>query len=232
MNENCSKKCQLPVIAAWRLPCELHDADRSAMTNLAFRRDIAAHLLRATPLQILRPRQINTVYCFHEDTAVYNIPKWDCICKIKYSLQLDRNSVTKGFGKACELRMVKWLEERENIIPKHSSILDLGCGNASLLLNLAKRGYSNLTGIDYSDSAIQLAQAKANREKLNQIHFQNLDLMINSENLHNKFDVILDKGTFDVISLREDAEKAVPTSKSWTKNISQQSTLEAKLALR
>ncbi|KRX13179.1 Protein bicaudal D -like protein 1 [Trichinella nelsoni] len=87
---------------------------------------------------------------------------------------------------------------------------DLGCGNASLLLNLAKRGYSNLTGIDYSDSAIQLAQAKANREKLNQIHFQNFDLMINSENLHNKFDVILDKGTFDVISLREDAEKAIP----------------------
>ncbi|KRZ68138.1 hypothetical protein T08_11115 [Trichinella sp. T8] len=38
-------KCQLTVIAAWRLPCELHNADRSAMTHLAFRRDIAAHLL-------------------------------------------------------------------------------------------------------------------------------------------------------------------------------------------
>ncbi|XP_003370621.1 conserved hypothetical protein [Trichinella spiralis] len=49
-------KCQLTVIAAWRLPCELHDADRSSMTHLAFRRDIAAHLLRARPLQILRPR--------------------------------------------------------------------------------------------------------------------------------------------------------------------------------
>ncbi|KRZ84996.1 hypothetical protein T08_16099 [Trichinella sp. T8] len=45
IEENCSKKCQLTVIAAWRLPCELHDADRTMMTNFAFRRDITAHLL-------------------------------------------------------------------------------------------------------------------------------------------------------------------------------------------
>ncbi|KAL1227399.1 Protein bicaudal [Trichinella spiralis] len=111
-----------------------------------------------------------------------------------------------GDGKFCR----QWSCRRSVVWEGLRIKNDLGCGNASLLLNLAKRGYSNLTGIDYSDSAIQLAQAKANREKLNQIHFQNLDLMINSENLHNKFDVILDKGTFDVISLREDAEKAVP----------------------
>ncbi|KRY50707.1 Protein bicaudal D -like protein 1 [Trichinella britovi] len=144
-------------------------------------------------------------------SAVATKQFWENVYQVEMENFVDNGHVGEvWFGKACELRMVKWLEERENIIPKHSSILDLGCGNASLLLNLAKRGYSNLTGIDYSDSAIQLAQAKANREKLNQIHFQNLDLMINSENLHNKFDVILDKGTFDVISLREDAEKAVP----------------------
>ncbi|KRX33226.1 hypothetical protein T06_10873 [Trichinella sp. T6] len=40
-----SQNCQLSVISAWRLPCELHNADRSAMTHLAFKRDIAAHLL-------------------------------------------------------------------------------------------------------------------------------------------------------------------------------------------
>ncbi|KRY14378.1 PiggyBac transposable element-derived protein 3 [Trichinella patagoniensis] len=45
----------IAVVAAWRLHCELHDADRSAMTHLAFRRDITAHLLRARPLQISRP---------------------------------------------------------------------------------------------------------------------------------------------------------------------------------
>ncbi|KRX51753.1 hypothetical protein T09_13292 [Trichinella sp. T9] len=45
----------LSMVAAWRLHCELHDADRSAMTHLAFRRDITAHLLRARPLQISRP---------------------------------------------------------------------------------------------------------------------------------------------------------------------------------
>ncbi|KRZ48098.1 PiggyBac transposable element-derived protein 2 [Trichinella nativa] len=45
----------IAVVAAWRLHCELHDADRSTMTHLAFRRDITAHLLRARPLQISRP---------------------------------------------------------------------------------------------------------------------------------------------------------------------------------
>ncbi|KRY20004.1 Solute carrier family 2, facilitated glucose transporter member 3 [Trichinella patagoniensis] len=45
----------IAVVAAWRLHCELHDADRSAMTHLAFRRDITAHLLRARSLQISRP---------------------------------------------------------------------------------------------------------------------------------------------------------------------------------
>ncbi|KRY55191.1 hypothetical protein T03_5850, partial [Trichinella britovi] len=63
IEENCSKKCQLTVIAAWRLPCELHDADRTAMTNFAFRRDITAHLLRAKPLQILRPKPICQAVC-------------------------------------------------------------------------------------------------------------------------------------------------------------------------
>ncbi|KRY47170.1 Solute carrier family 2, facilitated glucose transporter member 3 [Trichinella britovi] len=45
----------IAVVATWQLHCELHDADRSAMTHLAFRRDITAHLLRARPLQISRP---------------------------------------------------------------------------------------------------------------------------------------------------------------------------------
>ncbi|KRZ16588.1 PiggyBac transposable element-derived protein 3 [Trichinella zimbabwensis] len=45
----------LSMVIAWRLHCELHDADRSAMTHLAFRRGITAHLLRARPLQISRP---------------------------------------------------------------------------------------------------------------------------------------------------------------------------------
>ncbi|KRX79237.1 hypothetical protein T06_8973 [Trichinella sp. T6] len=45
----------IAVVAAWRLHCELHDADRSTMTHLAFRRDITAHLLRTRPLQISRP---------------------------------------------------------------------------------------------------------------------------------------------------------------------------------
>ena len=39
------------------------------------------------------------------------------------------------------------------------TILDLGTGNAVLLVALAQRGYRNLTGSDYSTASIQLSQA-------------------------------------------------------------------------
>ena len=39
------------------------------------------------------------------------------------------------------------------------SILDLGCGNGRILLELGKKGYTCLTGVDYSPKAIELASA-------------------------------------------------------------------------
>lgn len=39
------------------------------------------------------------------------------------------------------------------------TILDLGTGNAVLLVALAQHGYRNLTGSDYSTASIQLSQA-------------------------------------------------------------------------
>ncbi|KRY15612.1 hypothetical protein T12_3666 [Trichinella patagoniensis] len=115
------------------------------MTHLAFRRDIAAHLLRARPLQILRPErhvwqtaspdrfpnissaaqyhdEINTVYCFHEDSAVYNIPKWvhDKKQLSKYHIKISKSEM-KTIHKQMNRNHKK---SNENVIVKLRYIID------------------------------------------------------------------------------------------------------------
>ncbi|CAH1412760.1 unnamed protein product [Lactuca virosa] len=46
------------------------------------------------------------------------------------------------------------------------SVLDVGTGNGLLLQELAKQGFSDLIGIDYSEGAINLARSLANRDEL------------------------------------------------------------------
>ncbi|RYQ99158.1 hypothetical protein Ahy_B07g087043 isoform C [Arachis hypogaea] len=43
-------------------------------------------------------------------------------------------------------------------------VLDIGTGNSLLLQELAKQGFSYLTGTDYNEGAISLAQSVANRD--------------------------------------------------------------------
>ena len=73
-------------------------------------------------------------------------------------------------------RALAWIEKEPKIT--HSSrlpptshvssefslrILDVGCGNAAILLEMAGSGYTELFGVDYSEGAIELAQAFAER---------------------------------------------------------------------
>ena len=51
------------------------------------------------------------------------------------------------------------------------SVLDIGTGNGLLLQELAKQGFSDLTGTDYSEGAISLAQSVANRDGFSDIKF-------------------------------------------------------------
>ncbi|KHJ85676.1 hypothetical protein OESDEN_14592, partial [Oesophagostomum dentatum] len=45
-----------------------------------------------------------------------------------------------------------------------ASILDLGCGNGSVLRRLRKHGFSRLTGVDYCPAAIELARRISEEE--------------------------------------------------------------------
>uniref|UniRef100_A0A0R3Q136 Protein-lysine N-methyltransferase n=1 Tax=Angiostrongylus costaricensis TaxID=334426 RepID=A0A0R3Q136_ANGCS len=99
------------------------------------------------------------------------------------------------FGRSAEKRL------------KSACILDLGCGNGSLLRKLRSSGYSQLTGIDYSASAIELAQRLSNED---QKSGNVLDILSPSDILFsNQYDVLLDKGTWDAMSLSNDRDSRV-----------------------
>ncbi|XP_076812359.1 EEF1A lysine methyltransferase 2-like isoform X3 [Clavelina lepadiformis] len=72
---------------------------------------------------------------------------------------------TEWFGHNVAKRIVKWVKE-SNILSKESTIIDIGCGNGLLLLELAKLGYTNLCGVDYSKGALKLAKNIFNHEKI------------------------------------------------------------------
>ncbi|KAI4352136.1 hypothetical protein L6164_006417 [Bauhinia variegata] len=82
------------------------------------------------------------------------------------------------------------------------SVLDIGTGNGLLLQELAKQGFSDLTGTDYSEGAISLAQSIANRDGFSNIKFLVDDVL--ETKLERQFQLVLDKGTLDAIGLHPD----------------------------
>ncbi|KAM7524251.1 hypothetical protein LguiA_014153 [Lonicera macranthoides] len=82
------------------------------------------------------------------------------------------------------------------------SVLDLGTGNGLLLQELAKQGFTDLTGTDYSEGAIDLARNLANRDG-----FTNIKLLVDDAletKLDRRFRLVTDKGTLDAIGLHPD----------------------------
>ncbi|KAG5968600.1 hypothetical protein E4U57_005129 [Claviceps arundinis] len=108
-----------------------------------------------------------------------------------------------------------------------TSFLDLGCGNGSMLFTLRENGWSGQAlGVDYSPQSVQLARqvcvakaedvAQSGGEVLPPVRFAEWDIMngsyetvraheigSESEN-HEVWDIVLDKGTFDAVSLSEE----------------------------
>ncbi|XP_026560725.1 EEF1A lysine methyltransferase 2 [Pseudonaja textilis] len=110
------------------------------------------------------------------------------------------------FGEESMTRIIRWLEKRK--IPLDTSVLDIGTGNGILLVELSKSGYTNLTGVDYSPSAIQLSKNIMQKEGLPYIKLLIEDILNPSDEL-SSFQICIDKGTFDAICLSPDgaAEK-------------------------
>lgn len=82
------------------------------------------------------------------------------------------------------------------------NVLDVGTGNGLLLQELAKQGFSDLTGTDYSEGAIDLARNLAERDGFSNIKFLVDDIL--ETKLDRKFQLVTDKGTLDAIGLHPD----------------------------
>ncbi|KAM6066838.1 EEF1A lysine methyltransferase 2 isoform 2-T2 [Chlamydotis macqueenii] len=118
------------------------------------------------------------------------------------------------FGEESMVRIIRWLEKQK--VPLDSSVLDIGTGNGVLLIELAKSGYTNLTGIDYSPSAIQLSEKVREKEGMSDIKLKVEDFLTPSAELSG-FDICIDKGTFDAISLNPD--NAVAKRKQYVRSL-------------
>ncbi|XP_036402888.1 EEF1A lysine methyltransferase 2 isoform X1 [Megalops cyprinoides] len=110
------------------------------------------------------------------------------------------------FGEESMGRVIKCLE-KENV-PADAAILDIGTGNGVLLVELARCGFTNLTGIDYSAAAVELARNVLEQEGVSNVKVEVVDFLSPAVDLTG-FDLCIDKGTFDAISLNpEDAAGA------------------------
>uniref|UniRef100_A0A8C6QMU2 EEF1A lysine methyltransferase 2 n=2 Tax=Nannospalax galili TaxID=1026970 RepID=A0A8C6QMU2_NANGA len=125
------------------------------------------------------------------------------------------------FGEESMKRLIRWMQKHK--IPLDASVLDIGTGNGVFLVELAKFGFSNITGIDYSASAIQLSGSILEKEGLSNINLKVEDFLNLSSKLSG-FHVCIDKGTFDAISLNPD--NAVEKRKQYVRSLSR--VLEAK----
>ncbi|XP_053188934.1 EEF1A lysine methyltransferase 2 [Scomber japonicus] len=105
------------------------------------------------------------------------------------------------FGEGSMSRVLRWME-RANI-PENAAILDIGTGNGAFLVELAKSGYRNLMGIDYSPASVELAKNILQAEDLTDVTVKEVDFL-NSQGELKGFDVCIDKGTFDAVSLNPD----------------------------
>uniref|UniRef100_A0A2M4BYY1 Protein-lysine N-methyltransferase n=1 Tax=Anopheles marajoara TaxID=58244 RepID=A0A2M4BYY1_9DIPT len=113
------------------------------------------------------------------------------------------------FDEDSQNRIITWLGRLEDEIKAEDAIIDLGCGNGMMLVELAREGYSNLTGIDYSPKAIELAKAICRDQDLS-IDYRVVDLMSESETTAlGQFKVVHDKGTYDAISLHPEDSKTM-----------------------
>lgn len=112
--------------------------------------------------------------------------------------------------------MVDWIQETIPVDPA-PSILEVGAGNGTLLFALQEAGYpaQAICGVDYSEDAVKLARAIGSRkgEDAALITFETCDFLseypraVNSTSTstdtNSRWDLVLDKGTFDAIALAE-----------------------------
>lgn len=127
--------------------------------------------------------------------------------------------------KAEEGLLIKSVEEEMALGRRSTTFLDLGTGNGHMLFALQDAGFEGvMMGVDYSDHAVRLAQ-EINRSRnpqdhhkdcVKDVYFQRCDILSGEKlaasrdrdgiSIPDEWDVVLDKGTFDAISLSPETD--------------------------
>ena len=95
-----------------------------------------------------------------------NASMWEdpYISKQLLKVHLDPNSDMASRQPEIIDKTIKWLTD--NYIRKEDKILDIGCGPGLYTTRLAKLGYNNITGLDFSKNSIAYARREAKKQSL------------------------------------------------------------------
>jgi ubiquinone/menaquinone biosynthesis C-methylase UbiE len=89
-----------------------------------------------------------------------HLKQWYELLFDNYARQYDKECFTQGTSGECDFI------ERKISYNKELNILDIGCGTGRHAIELRKRGYRSIVGIDLSESQITHARDKARAEHL------------------------------------------------------------------
>ena len=104
------------------------------------------------------------------------------------------------FGENAERKMIQYILDH---VDSSSNILEVGMGNGHLLFELGEESYTSLYGADYSAVSVQFCvKQMASKSCAPPVHFQQVNILDGCPaEWHSFFHLVLDKGTFDAISL-------------------------------
>lgn len=134
---------------------------------------------------------------------------WDTVYSREVETFEDLGDVGEiWFGEDTMEKVVAWIDSCEDV-QHENSIIDVGCGNGMMCIELHKLGYTDLTGVDYSECAVMLAKSVSRNEGFEDITYEVGDLIRDIDQnpctcLTRKYKVVIDKGTYDAISLKPD----------------------------
>ncbi|KAL8783124.1 MAG: hypothetical protein Q9195_009486, partial [Heterodermia aff. obscurata] len=99
-------------------------------------------------------------------------------------------------------KILAYLSGEHLALSKETSFLDLGTGNGEMLSALREEaGFTGeMMGVDYSAQSVELARKVAESKGL-EVRFRVWDVLDEGEGGLGDWDVVLDKGTFDAVSL-------------------------------
>ena len=109
----------------------------------------------------------------------------------------------------AEDRIMKYIEDVLEVPKDTTTFLDVGTGNGHLLFTLHEDGgfEGKMMGVDYSERSVELAMAIADERGIEErnVEFRCVDVvrddLTSRLGMEGGWDVVLDKGTFDAISL-------------------------------